>query len=118
MIFLTRGERTILLGLSLCAIVGIGLNAYRAAHDRVTVTVMRREEPTAWDAALEASRRVALNAATASELERLPGIGPTLAARIIAYRQTHGPFQSLDELHNVQGIGPVTLSRIRPYVEL
>ncbi len=48
---------------------------------------------------------VNLNTATASELDGLPGIGPTLAARIIQYRTQNGPFNASEELLNVSGIG-------------
>ena len=61
--------------------------------------------------------RIDLNRATASDLERLPGIGPALAARIIADRQSHGLFHSPDSLVRVRGIGPRTLDRLRPYFE-
>ena len=52
---------------------------------------------------------VDVNHATTDELIALPGIGPALAARIIAYREEHGPFGSLEELEHVQGIGPQTV---------
>lgn len=54
-----------------------------------------------------------LNRATAAELETLPGIGPALAARIVAYRQERGPFASVEDLLGVSGIGERTLERIR-----
>jgi competence protein ComEA len=57
-----------------------------------------------------------LNTATAEQLEAIPGIGPVLAQRIIEYRQTHGRFQSVDELREVRGIGPKRLENMRPYV--
>ena len=57
---------------------------------------------------------VDLNTATAQELELLPGIGPVMAGRIIAYREANGPFTSIDEAENVPGIGPKTLESIRP----
>jgi competence protein ComEA len=57
-----------------------------------------------------------LNTATAEQLEAIPGIGPVLAQRIIEYRQTHGRFQSVDELLEVRGIGPKRLESMRPYV--
>lgn len=57
-----------------------------------------------------------LNRATSEELERLPGIGPALAARIIADRSGRGPFRSPDALLRVHGIGARTLARLRPYL--
>lgn len=54
-------------------------------------------------------RRVSINAASTSELETLPGIGPTLAARIVADR----PFHRIDDLERVRGIGPATMGRLR-----
>ena len=56
---------------------------------------------------------VYLNTATATELERLRGVGPVLAAAIVAYRDRHGPFGSVDELTNVSGIGPKRLEQLR-----
>ena len=55
---------------------------------------------------------VDLNRATAEELTRLPGIGPVLAARIVAYRDSAGPFATVEALGAVQGIGPATLARV------
>jgi competence ComEA-like helix-hairpin-helix protein len=62
------------------------------------------------------SGRVDVNRAGAAELETVPGIGPGLAARVIAHRERNGPFRTVDELENVPGIGPATLARIRPHV--
>src|SRR5437764_11388392 len=52
-----------------------------------------------------ASAPVSLSSASAAQLESLDGIGPTLAQRIVQYRQAHGGFRSIDELRQVQGIG-------------
>ena len=60
--------------------------------------------------------KININTATADELTLLPGIGTTLAERIVAYRQTHGPFTSIDELVNVKGIGTETLSRLSQFI--
>lgn len=53
-----------------------------------------------------ATTTLPINRASASELEALPGIGPTLAQRIAQYRDKHGPFKSKADLLNVPGIGP------------
>ncbi len=57
-----------------------------------------------------------INDCEAAELCLLPGIGPALAARIIADRDEHGPFRTVEELDRVKGIGPTTLERLRPWV--
>ncbi len=58
-----------------------------------------------------------LNAMTAAELEALPGIGPSLAARIVAYRESHGHFADIGALGAVPGIGPTLLERLRPLLK-
>jgi|UniRef100_A0A7C3WQ51 competence protein ComEA len=59
-----------------------------------------------------------LNAATQADLEALPGIGPVLAGRIIAHRQSRGPFRRIEDLQQVPGIGPKNLEQIKPYLAL
>lgn len=58
--------------------------------------------------------RMNLNIATASQLERLPRIGPKMAQRILDYRAAEGPFRRVEELINVKGIGEKTLDRLAP----
>ncbi len=57
-----------------------------------------------------------LNTATATELERLPGIGPATASAIVEYRAASGPFSSVDQLLDVPGVGPAKLDAIRDAV--
>lgn len=61
---------------------------------------------------------VNLNQATAADLEALPGIGPVLAERIVAWREANGPFPSIDVLGEVSGIGEVLLENLRPLVRI
>lgn len=62
--------------------------------------------------------KINLNTATAAELETLDGIGESRAAAIIAYREEHGAFQSVEELLEVPGIGEATLEKVRDMVEV
>lgn len=59
-----------------------------------------------------------INRASAKELEKLPGIGPVLASRIIDYRKSIGNFQSIDDLRKVQGIGASTLEKFRSKIRV
>lgn len=95
-----------------------------------TITVSSQEsEPPAPDPALEEKPAsgerpdsllpdevININTADTYDLDRLPGIGPTKAEAILAYREEHGPFQQVDDLLEVSGIGEVTLENLRPYV--
>ena len=64
----------------------------------------------------DAPRAVDVNTEPAAELERLPRIGPALARRIVAYREEHGPFGSMDDLRHVHGIGVTTATLLAPLV--
>ncbi|MBM3704797.1 MAG: ComEA family DNA-binding protein, partial [Actinobacteria bacterium] len=57
-----------------------------------------------------------LNRASESELDGLPGVGPVLAKRIIAYRNENGNFSSVDELRKVSGIGPAKFGELQSFV--
>ena len=71
---------------------------------------------TASGNAQKGSTPVNINTATAEELQNLPRIGPAMAQRIIAWREAHGGFRSVDELDAVPGIGPSMLENLRPLV--
>lgn len=59
-----------------------------------------------------------LNAASAEELESLPGVGPVLAERIVAYREETAAFQTVDQLIEVPGIGPAVLAGLEDLVRV
>jgi competence protein ComEA len=67
---------------------------------------------------LQPGQTLDVNTASEAELTQLPGVGPSLAARILEYRTENGPFQSIDDLQNVSGIGPSKLDKMAPYVRL
>ena len=62
--------------------------------------------------------KVNINTATQTELETLPGIGPSIALKIIKYRQENGKFTSIEEIKNVSGIGDSKYEEIKDYILL
>lgn len=61
---------------------------------------------------------IAINSASARQLESLPGIGPAKAKAIVAYREAHGPFAAVSDLARVPGIGPALAAKLSPHVQL
>jgi competence protein ComEA len=62
------------------------------------------------------SAPVDLNSATPEQLDALPGVGPVTAQKIVAYRQAHGPFTSVDGLDAIPGIGPARIADLKGLV--
>ena len=79
-----------------------------------------------WVFALQNQRKAAnlqamaidINKATTLDLQKLPGIGPSLAKRIVAYREKNGPFKRVEDLMAIKGIGFKKWKKIRPYVRV
>lgn len=57
-----------------------------------------------------------INTATAGQLESLPKIGPSIAQRIVEYRDAHGPFARIEDLQKVKGIGPATFAALKDFI--
>jgi competence protein ComEA len=92
-------------GVLACAVlVGIGMEGRGVAAGQET------KAPAASQAPLN------LNAATSADLEKLPGVGPAMATRILEYRQKSGGFKKVEELMNIQGIGERNFLRLKPLV--
>lgn len=108
-------HRTLTL-LGTLALLGLGAHAWLQRRAPIRVEEGLAPPYAQWEAQLQGSRQVNVNQATAVELERLPEIGPTLAQRIVDYRQAHGPFAAPEALDQVAGIGQKTLEALEPYV--
>ncbi len=66
----------------------------------------------------EIAVKIPINNARIDELDVLPGIGPALAGRIVAYRKEHGPFKTVEDIKKVKGIGNKLLEKMLPFIEL
>ena len=134
----TRRQLTLLLIVVLVAGLGLGIDRWRRTNsalaerlealDRAPApapaprpTPLRPARPLA-DAVAPVRRAppapLDLNRASQDDLERLPGIGPGLAARIVDSRARRGTFDSVDDLRRVRGIGDTTLARLRPLLAI
>jgi competence ComEA-like helix-hairpin-helix protein len=92
-----------------------GAVAYRAHSESGPTVDSLAVRAAALARPLAAGERVDVDAAGADELVRLPRIGPGLAARIVADREAHGGFGSLEAVRRVPGVGAATLAAIRPF---
>ena len=99
--------------LLLCLVFGLGffLGARTFRSRSSDAVIVARGEKT--PASVMAAEPININEADASELETLPGIGPALAERIVAYREEHGPFSFCYELTDVSGIGSSVYERLQ-----
>lgn len=95
-------------GVLAVALLGVGLGRGQV------VRAAAQESKAAAAAALSAP--VNLNTATSADLEKLPGIGPALAARILEYRQKNGGFKKIEDLMNVKGIGEKSFLKLKPQI--
>ncbi|WP_164491757.1 helix-hairpin-helix domain-containing protein [Staphylospora marina] len=100
------------------------VNLAEPLSDGISVRIPRKgEEVMASESASAmtvngSAGKISINTATAEELERLEGIGPSKARAIIRYREEHGPFRSMDEIAEVPGIGEKTLEKFRHQIRL
>jgi competence protein ComEA len=125
----TQGERRALFFLAAVALLGAGSRAYRSRHVAADTTGLARQidavdssagrapgrtsrKPAVRNARPAAGPKVDLDSAAADEIQKLPGIGPALAKRILKDREEKGPFGCPAALDRVKGIGPALLSRI------
>ena len=111
----TRGE-LVLLGLTavfLCALAGL------SARDRAALepgAVIETEITVPREEIAPDFPPVNINTAGMEELDTLPGIGESLAGRIIAWREANGPFTSIEQIMEVSGIGEATFAELRDRV--
>jgi competence protein ComEA len=92
-----------------CAILLVGTTALLPAAGEAR----QEHKPSSTPAAV-----LDINQATAEDFTTLPGIGPKLARRIVAFREKHGPFRRIEDLMAIKGLGLKKWKAIRPYMEV
>ncbi len=111
---MNRREQAAIAFLVTTFLIGAGISGWRQHYRRGSSQNIVVENPV--DTLLLTSEPLSLNTARRYELEALPGIGPKLAERIIAYREQNKGFKSLDELRRISGIGPKRFAAIKDMV--
>jgi comEA protein len=125
---LTRSEQRVLLFLTATLIVGAGIRLYQETYptqrqfdyrsidssfavfkEKLAADSLRRKGSPP-------SQAVNINTATKEELVALPGIGSTLADRIISFRENEGEFGSVEDLQQVKGISKKKIEKLKPHV--
>ncbi|MBI2092209.1 MAG: helix-hairpin-helix domain-containing protein [Deltaproteobacteria bacterium] len=104
------------------ALIIAGVNLWKVASlkKRLTAAIPFKVallNPKTAESYILFGKKIDINTATSELLEALPGIGPSLASKIISYRKAHGPFASIDKLEAVDGIGPKTVERLKSYLK-
>ena len=93
------------------------LNLAAPVHDGEQITVPSSSDvPTNGSSVVDGDGKVRINVADATQLEMLPGVGPVLAARILAYREERGAFVTVEDLLDVSGIGEQKLAVLQDFV--
>jgi competence protein ComEA len=86
--------------------------------EQIPVGVPRPSPPASPSAPGAPGTPLDLNTATSDQLDDLPGVGPVLAQRIVAYRTQHGGFRSVEQLQDVSGIGSHRFADLKPLVRV
>lgn len=120
---LSRSEKLFLIVLSILLLVGsviLHTGHLRSYHKSTTTEHLINEEVTLkeMETLLREKRKVNINTATANELLSIPGVGETLALRIVGYRNTQGDFYDKDNLLKLKGIGNKKFEKIKEYIKL
>lgn len=113
----TRSEKLILLLLSAVFLLGMGIAYFRKQSPPFSLRVVSSSEIAGHEAAFEISKQISLQKGDEEDFVRLPHVGPKLAKRIVAYRETHG-FERKEELLKVKGIGAKTYEALEELLVL
>ena len=111
----TKSE-IILLGLTAAFLCALAVLSAQDRQERIPGAVIETEVTVPQEEIAPDFPPVNLNTADVEELDTLPGIGESLAGRIIAWREANGPFTSIEQIMEVSGIGEATFAELRDRV--
>ncbi|HYE65496.1 MAG TPA: helix-hairpin-helix domain-containing protein [Pyrinomonadaceae bacterium] len=114
MIWRLRAKPLFILPLLFCALVASSC----VKLSRRTPAASSQNAPQAFRQAGVSASSININTASPGELEKLPGIGKALAARIVAHREKYGRFQRAEHLIMVHGISDRRFREIRPFITI
>lgn len=115
---LTRYERLAIIVLAAMLLLGLSVTAYKKSRPQIKEPAIGRYDAVGKNGSAEEEllmqrERININTADAETLQKLRGIGKTMAGRIIDYRNSNGPFGTIDDIKKVRGIGNVLFEKIK-----
>tara|TARA_B100000315_G_C14561997_1_gene580992 strand:- start:892 stop:1242 length:351 start_codon:yes stop_codon:yes gene_type:complete len=114
MFCLTPEERKVLFGLAILIMAGGFLRFSNA--DQFKSNLLDKKDTFQSMSVSSYPLVINVNKASSSQLEKIPGIGPVIASRLIRYREVNGPFKTVEELEKVKGLGQKKILAIRDYI--
>ena len=117
---LERSEKGIIIFLTAALLIGLGVAVYEKARLLSDLRIERASPDgvSGTDSSAEYREKININYAEIAELRKLKGVGPALAGRIVAYRSSHGPFSSAEDIKSVKGIGPSLYEKIKDSISV
>jgi len=115
---MSRQEKLIIIFLLITAAVGLSISAYKKinpAQIKVAPSYIQKESADL-EGKISSRRLININTSDKEELTQIPGIGPALARKIIAYREKNGLFYFPEDITKVPGIGKVKYERIKDFI--
>ena len=105
-------------GAFLCLLIGIFIGRNTSQGYLSAENAVQAHTQATVNGTVANDGKIDINTATSEQLQLLPGIGETIAQRIIDYRTQHGPFERIEDIMNVDGIGQTKFENMKPYIKV
>ncbi len=118
MLNLEKYEKGLIAFLVLALLLGLGFSVYKKSHPGVDIRIAGYSSGSGQDIGELPSFKININEASEADLAKLKGVGRVLAGRIVKYRESRGPFGSIDDIRKVKGVGKALYERIKDNISL